>query len=415
MHRIQAPAIVLILLHFFSLSLFAGINDTVKQERKIKRIHGKLLTIDSHNDTPMLMARPGFDWNERHDTRTDRSRVDLPRMEEGGLDGAFFAVFVGQGPRTPEGYAAAKHKAMQVFDTLLQNIHRTNDRIGLALTPHDAFRLEKEGKRIAFIGVENGYPLGLDTGMVTTLFEKGARYITLVHTRNNDLCDSSTDTLGSGGLTPFGREVVSAMNRLGMMIDVSHASDASFYDILKVTKSPVIASHSCARAVCNNPRNLDDDMLLALAANGGVIQMCILTDYVKTPLPDPARDSARSAVRNKYHGFENLSDDEMKLARKEWFALDERFPRELAKVSDVVDHIDHIVKVAGIDHVGIGTDFDGGGGVTGCLDVSEMANITRELLERGYSVNDIRKIWGGNLMRVLEENIKMAGKHYQPK
>ncbi|MBE0648679.1 MAG: dipeptidase [Bacteroidales bacterium] len=392
----------------FTLSVFAGNNEAGKMEKKAKKIHSQVLTIDSHNDTPMRIVRPGFDWNDRHDAKSDRSRVDLVRMEEGGLDGAFFAVFVGQGPRTPEGNEEAKQKALTVFDTLLHAISRSHERIGLALTPADAYRLEKEGKRIAFIGVENGYPVGRDLTMLQTLYDRGARYITLVHTRNNDICDSSTDTLVFGGLSNFGSEVVTEMNRLGMMIDVSHASDSSFYDILRISRSPILASHSCARALCDNPRNLNDDELRALAANGGVIQMCILSDYVKTPQPNPERDSARAALRVKFRNFDNLSDEEMKQARKEWYGLEDKFPRELATVSDVVDHIDHIVEVAGIDHVGIGTDFDGGGGVSGCYDVSEMGNITLELVRRGYKKEDIRKIWGGNLMRVMNENIRVA-------
>lgn len=377
-------------------------------ERKAKRIHAAVLTIDSHNDTPLRMVRPGFDWSQRHDPKADHSYVDLVRMEEGGLDGAFFAVFISQGPRTPEGYEQAKQRAFMIFDTLHNAISRNADKIGQATSPADAYDLKKQGKRIAFIGVENGYPVGLDIGMVKALYDRGARYITLVHTKNNDLCDSSTDTFAYGGLSDFGGEVVAEMNRLGMMVDVSHASDSSFYDILHISRSPVIASHSCARVLCNNPRNLDDDMLRALAENGGVIQMCILSDYVKTPAPNPGRDSARAALRLKYRNFDDLTDEEMKEARKEWYALDEKYPRELATVSDVADHIDHIVSVAGIDHVGIGTDFDGGGSVTGCFDVSEMGNITLELVKRGYSKEAIRKIWGGNLMRVMNENIRIA-------
>lgn len=400
--------IVFVSFFVFSGQVVAGHTDDEKMKQKAKKIHEQILTIDSHNDTPLRMIRPGFDWSERHDAKADRSHVDLVRMEEGGLDGAFFAVFIGQGPRTADGYKNAKERALMVFDTIWNAINRNSDKIGLALSPDDAYRLQKQGKRIAFIGVENGYPIGRDIGMVQTLFDKGARYITLVHTKNNDLCDSSTDTIAYGGLSDFGMEMVSEMNRLGMMVDVSHASDSSFYDILRVSCSPVIASHSCARALCDNPRNLDDDMLRALAANKGVIQMCILSDYVKTPAPNPERDSARAAVRKKFRNFDDLTDEEMKEARKEWNALDDQFPRELATVSDVADHIDHIVEIAGIDHVGIGTDFDGGGCVTGCYDVSEMGNITLELVKRGYSKEAIRKIWGANLMRVMNENVRIA-------
>jgi membrane dipeptidase len=377
-------------------------------QKKAQKIHEKIFSVDSHTDTPLRMMQAGFDIGVRHDPNQDRSKVDLVRMKEGGLDGAFFAVFVSQGKRDPEGYEKAKNRALAIFDTLHAAISRYPALATIALSSGDAYILKKQGKRAIYIGMENGYPLGKDISLVRTYYDRGARYITLVHTKNNDLCDSSTDTIEHDGLSPFGREVVAEMNRLGMMIDVSHASDQSFYDILAASKAPVIASHSCARAICNNPRNLDDAQLGALAAHGGVIQMCILSDYVKTPEPNPARDSARAAVRKKWNDFDGLSDQDMKQARKEWYAVDEKFPARLATVSDVVDHIDHIVKVAGIDHVGIGTDFDGGGGVTGCFDVSQMENITVELLRRGYSEKDIRKIWGGNLLRVMEEVEKNA-------
>jgi len=194
-----------------------------------------------------------------------------------------------------------------------------------------------------------------------------------------------------------------------MMIDVSHISDQSFYDVMMLTKVPVIASHSCSRALCDNPRNLTDEMLRALAANNGVVQMCILSDYVKKPLPNPERDSARQAVRKKYNNFQDLKDEQWDAASADWHAIDDKFPQQLATVSEVVDHIDHMIKIAGIDHVGIGTDFDGGGGVEGCKDVSQMGNITLELVKRGYSEKDIKKIWGGNLMRVMKEVGEFAG------
>jgi len=205
------------------------------------------------------------------------------------------------------------------------------------------------------------------------------------------------------GLSDFGIEVVKEMNRLGMMVDVSHISDSSFYDVITHSRVPVIASHSCARALCDHPRNLNDDMLLKLADNGGVIQMCILSDYVKEPDPNPERDSIFRAIREKYRNFEDLTAEEGKQARKDWYRADSLYPRVLATVSDAVDHIDHMVKIAGIDHVGIGTDFDGGGGLADCEDVSQMGNITLELVKRGYTEEEIRKIWGANIMRVMKE------------
>ena len=379
---------------------------------KAEKIHRHIISIDSHNDTPLRMMQAGFDLGVRHDPYTERSKVDLVRMKEGCLDGAFFAVFVSQGKRNPESYLKVRDRAMGIFDTLYASVGRHPDMAEIAVSVADANRLKKEGKRMVFIGIENGYAIGKDLSLVRTYYDRGARYITLCHTKNNDICDSSTDTVENDGLSQFGKEVVKEMNRLGLMVDVSHASDQSFFDILAASEAPVIASHSCARALCRNPRNLDDRMLEALASHGGVIQMCILSDYVKTPDPNPKRDSARAALRVKFHDFDGLSEDEMKQARKEWYALDELFPQKLATVSDVVDHIDHIVKVAGIDHVGIGTDFDGGGAVAGCYDVSGMKNITVELLKRGYSAGEIRKIWGGNLLRVMSEVEKTAKKYH---
>jgi membrane dipeptidase len=377
-------------------------------DKRVDKIHQKILSVDSHTDTPLRLQTKGFDISKRHDPVKDHSKVDFPRMREGKLDAAFFGVFVSQGKRDFRGYANAKQKADVLFDTICSMLSRNKAIAGLALTPEDAWKMKKQGKSAVFIGMENGYPIGTDIDLVKAFYDKGARYITLCHTKNNDLCDSSTDTAEFNGLSEFGKNVVLMMNKVGMMIDVSHISDKSFYDVLAISKAPVIASHSCSRALCNNPRNLSDSMLVALAGNGGVIQMCILSDYVKTPEPNPARDSARASVRKKYNNFDNLSEDEMKVARKEWYALDENYPQKLATVSDVVDHIDHIVKIAGIDHVGIGTDFDGGGGVTGCFDASEMKNITKELITRGYSDDDIGKIWSGNLFRVMKQVAKLS-------
>ena len=372
-------------------------------EEIAKRIHEKILTVDSHTDTPWALLEGGFDLDERHDYAKDKSRVDFPRMKEGGLDAVFMAAFVGQGIRNEEGNRKAKEMVINTIDSIRVNLAARTATAGLALTPDDAYMLEREGKRIVFIGIENGYAIGNDIRNIEGFYIKGARYSTLCHSKNNDICDSSTDSTEYNGLSTFGAEVVKEMNRVGMMIDVSHLSDSSFFDVLALTNVPVIASHSCARAICDSPRNLNDDMLLKLAQNGGVIQMCILSDYVKTPEPYAARDSAFQAVRDKYRNFEDLTMDEEKKAWKEWEVVDSIFSRKLATLSDMVDHIDHIVKVAGIDHAGIGTDFDGGGGLADCEDVSQLGNITLELVKRGYSEKDIRKIWGGNIMRVMRE------------
>ena len=378
-------------------------------EAKAARIHKSAFTVDSHTDAPLNFSNKKFNVALDNTESLPYSCVDFPRMRKGGLDAVFFAVFTSQGPRTAEGNTKVKAKAELIFDSIYAAVNRNSAISGIATTPDEAYKLVKKNKSVVFIGVENGYPIGNDISNVKHFYDRGARYITLCHTKNNDICTSSTDTANTTGLTDFGTQVVKEMNRLGMMIDVSHASDQSFYDVLKLSKAPVLASHSCSRELCDNPRNLTDDMLRALAANNGVVQMCILSDYVKKPIPDPARDSARQAVRKKYNNFQDLSDAQWTVASAELHSLDAKFPRKIASVSDVVDHIDHMVKIAGIDHVGIGTDFDGGGGVDGCKDVSQMGNITLELVKRGYSEKDIKKIWGGNLMRVMNKVDELKG------
>jgi membrane dipeptidase len=348
----------------------------------------------------MDMVSSGYDLGKRH----DEGCVDFPRMKEGGLSAEFFAVFTGQGPRNDSAYNAVYGYALEVLETIHKNVEKNSDVAAIAYSPEDAYRHKKSGKISAFIGIENGYPAGKDITRISEFYKRGARYITLSHTRNNDICDSSTDSNGPehNGLSSFGKEVVKEMNRIGMMIDVSHISDKSFYDVIELSRSPVIASHSSCRALCETPRNISDDMLLALKKNGGVIQICILSEYIKTPDPNPELESRLRELREKYGEYGKLSEEKKKEARTEYRAIQDRYEK-LATVKDIVDHIDHVVQVIGIDHVGIGTDFDGGGGVEGCRTVAEMKNITVELLRRGYSKSEISKIWGGNIMRVMKE------------
>ncbi|MEN8204145.1 MAG: dipeptidase, partial [Bacteroidota bacterium] len=366
------------------------------------RIHTAACTVDSHTDTPLRIGREGFDFGIRNDPRESQSKIDLPRIREGEMDGIWFAVFVGQGPRTPEGNKKAKQRALEVCDVIYETAKLFPDALEIATGADDLARIARKGKHAIYIGMENGYPLGRDLDLLDEYYEKGIRYVTLVHSVNNDICDSSTDSTEHGGVSGFGRDVIARMNDLGIMVDVSHASDQSFYDVLELSRAPVIASHSCSRAICDNPRNLSDDMLLRLKENGGVIQLCILSAYVKTPAPNPQRDSARQAVREKHGNYYERDDEGQEAFIKDWYAVNRDFPRELATVSDAVDHIDHMVDLIGIDHVGIGTDFDGGGGLEDCFDVSQMGNITLELVRRSYTDKEIKKIWGGNLTRVFK-------------
>lgn len=375
-------------------------------DRKAEKLHGEMLTVDTHCDTPMRLARGGFDPG----VRNDNGCVDFPRMKEGGLDAMFFAIFIGQGPRTAEAYEIEHRNTVRTFDSVKVNVERNSNLAGIALTREDALKLKAEGKAAVFMGIENGYPVGTDLSRIKQYYDLGARYITLCHSSNNDICDSSTDKDGPehGGLSPLGEEVVREMNRVGMLVDVSHASDESFYDVLGISKAPIIASHSSARALCESPRNLDDDMLLALKKNGGVIQICLLSDYLKQPEPNPEFDEKVKELREKWSSNTEEMTDEMREQRwREFSELKNKYVR-LATVTDAVNHIQHVVDIIGIDHVGIGSDFDGGGGIEGCRDVSTMNNITKELIRRGYSREDIAKIWGGNFFRVMGQAQALA-------
>jgi len=381
-------------------------------EARAREMHARILTIDTHCDTALRLLRGDWKIGERHDPSLRTSgQIDLPRMAEGGLDAEIFAAFTAQGPLTPEGRENAKRQAFLVLDAVHGMTAEYPNLVGLALTPEDAFRLKKEGKRAAFTGLENGYPIGLDLSLVRTFYDRGVRAITLCHTSDNDICDSSSDREHpeDNGISAFGRDVVRECNRLGILVDVSHASDESFRGILETSAAPVFASHSCARAICDHPRNLSDDMLKALAAKGGVVQICFLSSYVKTPAPNPERDAALAAFRERYGNLRDIKDEAAReKARAEYEDLGRRFPEEKASVKDLVDHIDHVVQVAGVDSVGIGTDFDGGGGLIDCNDASGMIHVTEELIRRGYSEEDIAKIWGGNFIRVFREAIAIS-------
>jgi len=390
---------------FFGLLLTGCLSNEEQLISKADKIHASILTVDTHCDTPMEFSDPDFDLGVRH----EEGCVDFPRMAEGGLHAEFFAVFIGQGPRDDSAFNKVHREALDIFNAIHSNVEKNSGIAEMAYTADDAYRIKKAGKIAAFIGLENGYPIGKDISRVKQYYDLGARYITLAHSKNNDICDSSTDPAGAenDGLSPFGISVVKEMNSLGMMVDISHISDKAFYDVLKNSTAPVIASHSSCRALCGSPRNLTDDMLLALKENGGVIQICILGNYLRTPEPNPELEAKLKELQTKYGDFNNLSDSAKKIIRIEYKAIQKSYEKP-ATVKDIVDHIDHAVQVIGIDHVGIGTDFDGGGGVEGCRTAAEMKNITIELLRRGYTKSDITKIWSGNIMRVMRKSEEIA-------
>ena len=386
-------------------------------QAKARATHERAFTVDSHEDTPSEhLIKPGFDLTKDHASQ-EKGQVDFPKMKRGGLDAAFWVVYLGQGPRTPSGYAAARQEAQAQFDGIAAAIRKHPAELALATTPAGARRVRQAGQRAIFIGMENGYAIGQDLRLLQTYYDQGARYLTLCHSSNNDLCDSATDPTGPEyqGLSPLGRQAVQEMNQLGMMVDVSHTSDSTFYDVLRLSRVPVIASHSGSRVLSNMPRNLTDDMLRALTHQGGVVQLNLFSPYVKTEVKSAGRLAAEQAFFAKYRikTFLNvyaLSPADKQAALAEYAQLALAFPVPLATVQDAANQLDHLVQVAGIDHVGIGSDFDGGSILTGLTSVGDFPNLTLELVRRGYSARDIDKIWSGNLFRVMQAVERGKGK-----
>ncbi len=415
MNRESITALMLV-----SILLFAGCNNkeestnglTSEEEitARALAIHERVLTVDTHADTPLRMIEPGFDLAVRHNPLDTGSKVDYPRMKEGGLDAIFFAAFVSQDIRDNEGNKRAKALVTEMIDAVISSTEENSNLVGLALTPKDAYTLERDGKRAIYLAIENGYPIGDDLSNIELFFNKGVRYITLVHSSNNDIADSATDTAGPehNGLSAFGEQVVREMNRLGIMVDVSHASDDVFFDAIAISEAPIIATHSNARTVTEHDRNMSDEMLRLMAENGGVVQLTLLSSYLRDDPPNPERSAALQELRSSMKNVSSMTLEERAERRLAFNEINKKFPTPLATVEDVVDHIDHMVSVAGIDHVGIGCDFDGGGGIDGVFDASEVMNITIELVRRGYSEEDIEKIWGKNVMRVFEEVQRIA-------
>ena len=379
-----------------------------QNQNSVKKIHHKAYVIDTHTDAPMMLVEYDFNMAERHEAPD--SRIDFPRLREGDVDAVFFGLFTSQRERTPENYERAYRLANQMIDSTYAAVNRNPLMVAMATSPGDIIRISGQNKTAICLGMENGFPLAKDVARVSEFYKKGVRYITLCHTASNDICDSSTDPLGSesNGLSSLGKEVVVEMNRLGMIVDVSHISDKAFYDVLSLSKAPVIASHSSARALCDHPRNMSDDMLRALAINGGVIQICILGDYIVAADTSTVNYQKHKELKAKYNNWKFTNDEERHRAWMAYDSIDKNYPPLLPTISQAVDHIDHVVKVAGIDHVGIGSDFDGGGGLADCVDVADYPKITAELLKRGYSEKDIDKIWGGNFLRVFRAVEKEA-------
>lgn len=354
--------VLLVAAQLLFVSAFAQMTEA-QYKQKAEEIHRKYVTIDTHNDTAMYLNHPDSeDWS------VAKGQVTFPLMKEGGLDAAFFAIYLDQGPLRDSSRDSVYAYAMDEIALFKKYVADHSDEAAIAYTPDQVRKLKKKGKSVVIFALENGYGVGTDLAKVDSFYNAGCRYITLCHNYTNDICDASRyyDPNGHGGLSEFGKEVIVRMNELGMLVDVSHASTSTLYDIIKLSKAPIFASHSSVRAIKDHPRNLTDQEIKDIAATGGVIQIA----------------TGRWCLTNA--------------------------PKSETKIVHLADHIDHIKNLVGPEHIGLGTDFDGGGGMVDFQDCSKMKDLTVELLKRGYTEKELEMFWGGNFMRVWEQTIKVA-------
>lgn len=366
-----------------------------------RKIHEGLLTLDTHLDTPANFGRPGWDILDRHDAAKDGSQIDYPRMVEGGLDGGFFAIYTPQGPRTPEATRAARDAALIRGVEIREMVARHGDKFGLALKADDAAAIAAQGKRVVFISIENSYPIDGDVTLLSSFYAMGVRISGLAHFKNNDMADSATDKPEWHGLSPLGKQFVAEANRLGVVLDGSHSSDEVLDQLIALSKTPVILTHSGCKAVFDHPRNVDDARIKALADSGGVIQVDAYSSYLIDTPKVPEREAAMAALMAKVGARNKMTEEQRAAFMAERNAIDAKWPVKKATFEDFMNHLNHALKVAGVDHVGIGIDFDGGGGVVGLNDASDYWKISQALLAEGYTKADLEKIWSGNVLRLL--------------
>ncbi len=347
------------------MPIFHWLIGEAQEFKAARELHTKIVTLDSHCDSPMILAPQQVDWAEAFSCRNPDLLVDLQKMDEGHLDGTIMVAYLAQGARDEEGLKAATAKANDILSKMENMAARCADRVAIARCPDDLRRLKLEGRHGIMLGIENGYAIGKDIKNVEAFRNRGVVYMTLCHNGDNDICDSAKGNNEHGGVSQFGADVIREMNRVGMMVDLSHGGEKSFYDALDISAQPIVCSHSSAKVLCDHPRNLTDDQMRALAQKGGVAQVTF------------------------YHGFLKSEGE--------------------ASIIDAIAHLNHMVKIMGVEHVGIGTDFDGDGGVKGIASASELINFTRRLLRERYTNEEIQMLWGGNFLRVMQQVQQAAG------
>lgn len=365
-------------------------------------LHSRMLVLDTHLDTPLHFERAGWSFADRHALADDMAQLDIPRMKDGNLDGGFFAIYTDQGPLTPKGYADALAFARGRSDLIDKTIAANSGTIAPALTAADAVRLNKDGKLIAFKSMENSYPLGEDLSLLQEFYSKGLRLAGPVHSKDNQFADSATGEGRWKGLSPLGKQWVAEMNRLGIVIDASHSSDAAFDQILALSKYPILLSHSSLRSAFDHPRNLDEGRLKALAAKGGA--MCISTIFMSEMNMSPAR----AELFGKYEHIGQITPAEQADLNRKWRELDKTEKLWAADFEGYMKMVLRAIEVGGVDHICFGADWDGGGGLPGIEDISALPKVTERLKAAGYSDADIEKMWSGNILRVLAAQGKPA-------
>jgi membrane dipeptidase len=384
------------------LTVFAGGMQAQEVSERAKKLHERAIVIDTHIDVPSEhFSEADYNVGERH----DKNHVDLPRMKEGGLDAGFFSIYISANTTGPE----AVKRAVRLIDWTRQQVEKNAATAALATTAAEIRNAHKQGKRAILMGMEGGHMMDDDLGVLRMYAALGIRYLTLTHTRNTNWADSSTDTAKHNGLTDFGKDVVRELNRQGVMVDLSHVADKTFYDAIEVSKAPVILSHSSCRALANVPRNVTDDMLRALVKNGGVIQITFVDSFISQELAT-AQDAVRDEQRKRIDEIQKQYTDNAEQRQEAMRKVREEYRARMPKVSweKIIEHIDHAVNIAGVDHVGIGSDFDGATMPEGLEDVTRLPKITEALLRKGYKEKDIEKILGGNLLRVMERVEKVS-------